>query len=285
MKKIYVWFHKLPKQVQDSFVFSMSVVGVISTLFTVLGISMANIATGSVWKRIGIVVIGFILLALGYYWVIGKIYRNSVTLSVGQNHVEISCGDIFHTAGMKVIGCDTHFDIRVDDIVIAKTSLHGKLILNHGSTDEIQRVVKENARRLGLVKNADGLYDFPLGTIIKYESSVDGQTYLLLALSKLDTEYKARTNMATYEFTLMKMWKEIDRVYAGHDIALPILGNGILRFDGTPKDTESLLRCMLCTLNSSGVSFNSKIKVLIYGKSKEIPLYEYKNIFNVISRG
>ena len=29
------------------------------------------------------------------------------------------------------------------------------------------------AKRLGLHKNDEGLYDFPLGTIIRYDSSVD----------------------------------------------------------------------------------------------------------------
>ena len=89
--------------------------------------------------------------------------------------------------------------------------------------------------------------------------------------------------MAEFELMLMKMWQEIDRVYASHDVILPILGAGILRFGG-PKNKEALLRCMLCTFNSSGVSLNSKVKIVIYGNAKEIPLYEYKNIFNVILR-
>lgn len=83
---------------------------------------------------------------------------------------------------------------------------------------------------------------------------------------------------------LMKMWKEIDRVYASNDVVLPVLGTGISRFDDGPKDKDDLLRCMLCTFNSSGVSFNSKIKIVLYGSTGDIPLYEYKDIFNVISR-
>ena len=83
---------------------------------------------------------------------------------------------------------------------------------------------------------------------------------------------------------LMRMWKEIDRVYASNDVVIPILGTGILRFDDGLKDKENLLRCMLCTFNSSGVSLNSKVKIVLYGNSDDISLYEYKDIFNVISR-
>lgn len=82
----------------------------------------------------------------------------------------------------------------------------------------------------------------------------------------------------------MKMWKAIDRVYASNNVVLPVLGNGISRFDDGPKDTEALLRCMLCTLNSAGVSLNSEVKVVIFGDIKDIPLYEYKDMFRVIPR-
>ena len=106
----------------------------------------------------------------------------------------------------------------------------------------------------------------------------------MLAMMELNTHHEAHTNMAKFELMLMKMWKEIDRVYASHDIALPLLGTGISRFDDGPKDRENLLRCMLCTLNSSGVSLNSKVAILIYGDIKNVPLYEYKDIFYTIPR-
>lgn len=106
----------------------------------------------------------------------------------------------------------------------------------------------------------------------------------MLALTELNKNYESHTNMAKHELMLMKMWKEIDRVYASNDVVLPVLGTGISRFDDGPKDKDDLLRCMLCTFNSSGVSFNSKIKIVLYGSTGDIPLYEYKDIFNVISR-
>lgn len=284
MKKIFKWFKRLPKRTQDSMVFSASIVGVVSTIFGVLGVSLSSIPNTTLWLRIGIVVATAIVLFVVYYWIIGVVYRDSVILSIAQTSVEISCGDIFAASGWKVIGCDTHFDTRIDDVVISKTSLHGKMVLEHGNIEEIKRRVEQEAKKDGLHKNENGLYDFPLGKIIKYESSVDGQTYLMLVLATLDEQYKVHTNMAEFEYMLMQMWKEIDRVYASHDIVLPILGAGILRFDDGPKNTELLLRCMLCTFNSSGVSLNSKVRIVIYKGAENIPLYEYRDIFNVILR-
>jgi len=234
--------------------------------------------------RIGIVFIAFVLIYSFVYFTIGRIFRDSVSLTIRQTSVSISCGDIFEAPGWKIIGCDTHFDTRVDDIIISKKSLHGQLVLNHGKKEEIETVVENEARRLGLQKNNDGLYDFPLGTVIRYDSSVDNQTYLMLAMTELDIQHEAHTNMAKFELMLMKMWAEIDRVYASNDIALPILGTGISRFDDGPKDREALLRCMLCTLNSSGVSLKSKVGIIIYGNVKDIPMYEYKNMFHMTLR-
>lgn len=284
MSRIHKWYTSLSKRVRDSIFISASLVGVISTVLSILGVSLGDLNEASIWLRIGIVIATFFLLCIVAYVAIGKIFKNSVSLSIRQTDVVINCNDIFAADGFRVIGCDTHFDTRVDDIIIAKKSLHGQLVLEHGKKEDIEKVVEAEAVRLGLKKNRDGLYNFPLGTVIRYNSSIDNHTYLLLAMAELNLDYEVHTNMAQYELMLMKMWKEINRVYANNNISLPLLGAGIVRFDDGPKYKDSLLRCMLCTLNSSGVAFNSKIEILIYGNSGDIQLYEYKDMFRTISR-
>lgn len=284
MKKIYHWYNNLSKQVRDSIIISTTIVGVVSTVLSIIGISLGDWEKSSIWLRIAIVIGVFLIICAITHHIIGRIFRDSINLTIRQTLVSVESGDIFEAQGLRVIGCDTHFDTRIDDVVIAKKSLHGQLFLNHGKIEEIEKVIEKEALRLGISKNDDGQYDFPLGTIIRYDSSVDNHTYLMLALTELNADYEAHTNMAKFEHMLMKMWKEIDRVYASNDIALPLLGAGIARFDDGPKYKDSLLRCMLCTLNSSGVSFNSKVKILIYGDIKDFSLYEYKDIFHTIPR-
>lgn len=284
MRKIYDWYINLPKRVKDSVIISTTFVGMLSTILSVLGISLADCTDAGVWFRFGMVVLIFILINLCVYNVLGKIFRDAVNVVIRKNHITIKCGNIFETSALRVIGCDSNFNTTVDDIIIAKSSLHGQLVLEYGSKKEIDEVVAEEARRRGIQKNSKGLYDFPLGTIIRYDSSIDNHTYLMLAMTELNEQYEAHTNMAEYENMLMKMWKEIDRVYALNDVALPILGTGISRFDDGPKDREDLLRCMLCTLNSSGVTLKSNIEIYIYGDAKNIQLYEYKDMFRTIKR-
>lgn len=284
MSRIHKWYTSLSKRVRDSIFISASLVGMLSTVLSILGVSLGDLNGASIWLRIGVVIATFFLLCVVIYVAIGKVFKNAVSLSIRQTDVVINCNDIFAADGFRVIGCDTHFDTRVDDIIIAKKSLHGQLVLEHGKKEDIEKVVEAEAVRLGLKKNRDGLYNFPLGTVIRYNSSIDNHTYLLLAMAELNSDYEVHTNMAQYELMLMKMWKEINRVYANNNISLPLIGAGIARFDDGPKYKDALLRCMLCTLNSSGVTFNSKIEILIYGNSGDVQLYEYKDMFRTISR-
>lgn len=155
-------------------------------------------------------------------------------------------------------------------------------MLKHGNVEDITREVEKEAKKLNLTKNKEGLYDFPLGTIIRYNREVNkkNETYLLLAMMKLDEKFRACTDMAEFEHTLMKMWIEIDKVYAGHPIVIPLLGTGISRFKNRSKNPETLLRCLLCTLNVSGVCFNSVVKIILYNEKKKFPFYEYRYMFS-----
>lgn len=272
------WLDKLDKRenmISDSIRWAFNITGGIATIMTISGTSLSYF---SPCMRFIIILIVFLLLCLVCCYSIGK--NDSISLKIRQTSVTITHGDIFSVDGWKVIGCDTHFDTRVDDVVISKKSLHGRLVLDHGDAEKIKEVVEEEAKRQKLAPNKDGLYTFPLGTIIRYQSSKDNQTYLMLALSALNKNHEAHTDMATFVQMLIEMWKNLNSVYASNVIVLPLLGTGILRLDDRPRDNGDMLRCMLYTLSMSGVSFNSEVKIVIYGDNKDLQLYEYKNLLS-----
>ena len=74
------------------------------------------------------------------------------------------------------------------------------------------------------------------------------------------------------------MWQEIGRVYSGKSIYLPILGDGITRFDGVSEKPAAaeLLKCMLCTLKTNNVQLKAPVTILIYDRINEINLYNLK---------
>ncbi len=125
MNKIYKWYNCLSKRIRDSIMASVTIAGLISTICTIFGISMSNWNNSTILIRIVVVFAVFVIIFISIYIFIGKVFENSISFVVRQTPITICCGDIFELPGWKVIGCDTHFDTRVDDIVISKRSLHG----------------------------------------------------------------------------------------------------------------------------------------------------------------
>ena len=278
MNIVFSWYNNLSNRTRQSLNYTLNWIALISSIATVIGSSFKDFMDASIWMRIFILSIVFIALWFIIYLIIGYRYRNSIDILVRNTQITIKKGDIFKASALKVIGCDTHFDSRIDDIVISKQSLHGQLFLKHGDANEINEIVKKEAKRRGLKQNKDRLYTFELGTIIPYQNQSEDCTYLMLAMTELDDKYKSTTTLAKFEIMLMKMWHEIDRVYAGRSVALPLLGSGISRFEDGPRKKEDILRCMLCTLNTSGVTLKAQVEIILKDDSK-IQLYEYKNIF------
>ena len=285
----------LTKRLKDSLVLSFAIVTGISTIFTVLGFSLKDLfpfecvqpAFLAVVIRAFILLIAYAFLTVIIWFIKGWRYKDTISLKIGNNEVTIKSGNIFEVPAWRVIAVDTHFSTNVDNVEISKTSLHGQLVLDYGNIDEIKAAVKREAERRKIKPDANGQYTFPLGTAIHYENK--DNHYIMVALTDLDADFEAHTRMPQYESTLMTIWREINRVYAKNDIALPILGSGITRFDDGQDDMENLLRCMLCTLNTSKVHFKSNVSILLYDgtakdgkKSKGLPLYEYKDLFRIV---
>lgn len=284
----------MTRQFKDSLTTAFVIIGGIATMFTIFGVSLSTVlplSKMSWFVKIeiytGIVAFAYGFLVLVIWTIKGRRYKDSITFQIGKNTVTVRKGDIFKTPGWRVIPVDTTFSTVVDDKVISKNSLHGKLVLEHGDEDEIKAVVKKEAQRKGIQDN-DGIYQFSLGTLISYEHEEKNgwkNTYLMTAMTDLNEDWEAHTTMAQYEYILMEMWKEISRVYARNDIVLPLIGSGITRFDDNQDDLALLLRCMLCTLNISKIHLNSKITVVIYNDgTSELPLYEYKELFRYIAK-
>lgn len=281
---IYNKFIKSTKRIRDSLTISFKILIGLSSILAIAGASLEKLTSFCVWQNLLILPLIYIILYVIVYVVIGLIFKKSIQLSIRKMSITIRTGNIFEEPGLRIIGCDNCFTTTVDDVIISKSSLHGQLIENHGSVDDINSVVTKAAQELNLKQNSEKKYKFPLGSIVSYHSNRDDHQYLLLALMELNKKHEAHTTTRKFEQTLIQMWKEIDRVYAKKDIVLPLLGSGISRFDDGVKDDFELLRSMLYTLNSSSVNLKSNILIVIYKDIEHLPLYELKDIVHTITR-
>ena len=77
----------------------------------------------------------------------------------------------------------------------------------------------------------------------------------------------------------MKMWSEIDALYGGKTVSIPLLGSGITRFRDCEMTNQELLEIILWTLKISKVKFTypSTMNIVLSESCKgKIDLYSLK---------
>lgn len=215
----------------------------------------------AVLATIGALILSYMIAIVWQWWRI----KDSISLKIRGIKVTVRQGDIFEEEGLKVIGVDDTFSTSEDEHVISHSSLHGKLIRllkDNGEVEAFQNSIATDTREVSL------------GSIKRYND------FLLLVMAKLNRDYEARTDNQKYESTLRKMWAEIERLYSGKPIFLPLLGDGIIRFDGASEkpSPSALLRCMLCTLKTSNVQLKAPVTIVIYDRINDINLYDLKGV-------
>lgn len=266
-KPIFLKQLKSPKLWKDSISLGLAVFGAFSAIWGVfmpslnsllsLGLVEGAMATFSL-------MVVFYLAAVIFKWV-GV--RSSVNIKVRGIKVTVRQGNIFEeTGGWKVIGVDNTFSTSDDDSVITHTSLHGQLIqrlIRQNEIDSFREIVSKGNKENNQIGSAKTYKD-----------------YILLVMTELNQDNEAHTDNQKFESTLRKMWTEICRVYSGKPIYLPLLGDGIIRFDGiSEKPTPfALLKCIICTLKTSNVQIKSPVTILIYDRMDEINLYDLKGL-------
>ncbi len=182
-------------------------------------------------------------------------------------NVTVCQGDLFEQEGKKVIAVDDAFTITENNAIISHSSLHGKLIKQIKDNHELEEF-KEYIERAKAAAS--------LGSVIQYKD------YILFAMSHLNEDHEAHIVNSNYESLMHKMWQGVGRVYAQEPIYLPILGDGITRFDGVSEkpSPSQLLKCMLCSLKTSNVQIKGSITIVIYDRINQINLYDVKKFIS-----
>lgn len=251
----------------------LSYIGVLGGIYTYLTIffdSLENIK-GNISIAF-FVTLGLLLLYLAL-WIKSNLSKKS-TLNINGSTLEVKVGNIFEQEGFKVIAFNEYFDTIVDDDIISRTSLNGIFIENelNESIEELDKYIYNDlsSRRVKIGKNVTRQkgknIKYPIGTICKYND------FLLAAFSKFDKDNKACLTMKEYINFLMKFWEEIDRVYAGKSISIPLLGSGITRFtENISISDQELLEILIWSFKISRVKikYPSSVSIIIYHENMD----------------
>lgn len=238
------------------------VIALLSAIATFLLISV-NIPDD---KRVLTTLVAIVLIIVLYLtiWIVASL-KTSKKLYINNSTLEIKLGDIFKQDGLKVIAFNEYFDTMVDDVLISKNSLNG-IYLSSKTEEQIATLDKKIRSDEHLRNNTSGSDNqrrggkkqkYNLGSIY-----VDGE-YLLVAFSKFDRNNMAYLYLKDYIACLIRFWEEVDRVYAGRSVSLPLLGSGITRFKDTSLQPQEILNILIWTFKISKVKFKHPSKATI----------------------
>ena len=218
---------------------------------------------------------------------------NIARLSINNTKVEVVIGDIFdpfyypnqHEGEITIIPVNDYYDYIVDDRIVSNKSLHGqyiKKITEIGKLDSLNYKIENDPflKKIGNPK-VEALREE--GRKVRYElgSLVEFENYILTAFTNFDEDNKAFLSADEYMHFWMKFWENIDVVYSGRTINIPLIGAGITRFRNGKPTKQQLLEIMLWSLKISGFHntyADKKIKFIIYEPdAAEINFYKIQH--------
>lgn len=209
----------------------------------------------NVWMVLG-VVLGLGLLYVSIWWQAQR--TNQVTLRINDTAVHVKVGDIFAESGMKVIAWNEYFDSIVDNRLVTETSLNG-VFLRHRVAD-IAALDAAIASDAHLAKRRVPSVPRPYGKAQRYElgSLMEYDGFFLLAFARYDEEQRGFLSIKDYTACMLTFWSEIELLYAGRSVVVPLMGAGITRFIGHSTMTpQELLELMIATLKLSRITLKS----------------------------
>lgn len=246
------------------------------------------------WLATGFLTVYFIVYLI--YW----IYINEISklnLKYGESTIEIKPGDIFSDKFEKedvirVFAFNEYFDTEVDNKIISEKSLNGKFIKEEvkdvkaihklDKSIEADDHLKEKEIDVNDSRSNGKKIKYELGTIYRYNQNV-----FLTALSHFDKDNKAYLSVQDYMRFLINFWDEINNVYAGKTIVIPLLGSGITRLDHNIYSSNQILEMILWTFYLRRIKFKKPARLVILidkETNKCINYYMIRRMFNGLQK-
>jgi hypothetical protein len=261
-------------QLRQNYFAVLSLIGLI-TSFCLIVIKVPD--ENSTRFTIGVCLALFLSAVYVYMWFSAN-SRKCASLTINNSKIDIKVGDIFSTEGLKVIAFNEYFDSIVDNDIISEGSLNGIYIntqvddlaefdntLDNNSPLNKKVIDTNNDREKGKNKK------YKLGTIYEKDD------FLLTAFSKFDVDNRAYLNIDDYIDFLLNFWNEVDIIYSGRSVIIPLLGSGITRFKGYDTISEQeLLELLIWSFKVSRMKFTypSTVTILIHeSKADKINFY------------
>lgn len=257
----------------------LSVIGIVSSIVTLISFfgTAQNMEISVIY--IATIFIAILALIFIYMWWSAN-QQKYVRLRINNTEIRIREGNIFELLEKKpkdrrgeisIIGVNDYYDTIVDDRIIAKKTLHGQYIeriADAGKLEQLEQAIETDE----MINKEDNYVEatertrgrkrrYSIGSLVEFEA------YVLAAFTKFDENNKAFLTSEEYIEFWMRFWNNIDEIYAGRTINIPLMGAGITRFRNSKLSKQELLEIMLWSLKISGFHntyADKQINIIIY---------------------
>ena len=257
-------------------------VAVVAFVSSVIGILAISFDIENKYKWIWAVAWIASMIVLYFVLYIIAINTRKASFTINGTKVNVYVGDIVaHDNGLNVIPVNEYYDTLVDDTVVSKKTLHGQYLLNIcKDVGKIDTAVRDNLKHIETVKNRkvpNHQNRYELGSVIE----LDG--YLLTAFTRFDKDNKAYLEGKDYFYFWGSFWVNLDKVFAGRTVNIPLFGSGMTRFIGCNLTDQELLETILMTMRKTGFKnkyHDNSVNIVIYkDNAKYIDFYHLKERF------
>lgn len=196
--------------------------------------------------------------------------------------IEVKIGDLLDAVGGIVISSNATFDTDIASGLISMNSLQGQFATKffEGNTDEIDaQIAKGLAQQSGTPINRPfgKQVEYEIGTLVQINSH--GNAYYFLAMSKLNEQRNAYSNVETIDTALRKLWPFVRDQGEMQDLSIPLLGTGrgrvpVLRKKMIEKIAQSFVD------GSRDAPFAKRLIIYVHPKDAEnfeINLFEVRD--------
>ncbi len=266
---------------------------ILSGVSVILSFVLIGVNIPDKYKYPTMIVLFLILIAIYFLMWVKANRSDDVTLNINNSTVRIKVGDIFEDQEhqedgdeeppLKVIAFNEYFDTHVDDKIISKRTLNGKYVNERiNNIEEFDRSLElelaEKVTCFNENRKEGKKKKYKLGTIFQHDN------YLLTAFSKFDANNRAHLYMNDYINFLINFWNEVDIVYGGRTVVIPLLGSGMTRFKEYDTVSEQeLLELLIWSFKVSRIKFKhpAHVCIVIHKSSKDkINFYKLRSVEN-----
>jgi hypothetical protein len=266
---------------------------ILSGVSVILSFVLIGVNIPDKYKYPTMIVLFLILIAIYFLMWVKANRSDDVTLNINNSTVRIKVGDIFEDQEhredgdeeppLKVIAFNEYFDTHVDDKIISKRTLNGKYVNERiNNIEEFDRSLElelaEKVTYFNENRKEGKKKKYKLGTIFQHDN------YLLTAFSKFDANNRAHLYMNDYINFLINFWNEVDIVYGGRTVVIPLLGSGMTRFKEYDTVSEQeLLELLIWSFKVSRIKFKhpAHVCIVIHKSSKDkISFYKLRSVEN-----